>query len=79
MHFHWSYLDETLAKGEAYGPRGTSVYLVRLKDGWRGEDVAAAIDAKFAGGPQRTRTRHGGRVPGLVDRHARQPARRSSA
>jgi putative ABC transport system permease protein len=56
MHFHWSYLDETLAKGEAYGPRGTSVYLVRLKEGYKGEDVAAAIDAKYAGGPQRTRT-----------------------
>jgi putative ABC transport system permease protein len=56
MHFHWSYLDDTLAAGEAYGPRGTSVYLVRIKEGWRGEDVAAAIDAKYAGGPQRTRT-----------------------
>lgn len=56
MHFHWSYLDETLAKGEAYGPRGTSVYLVRIKDGYRAEDVSAAIDARFAGGPQRTRT-----------------------
>lgn len=56
MHFHWSYLDDTLAAGEAYGPRGTSVYLVRLKEGWRGEDVAAAIDEKYAKGPQRTRT-----------------------
>jgi putative ABC transport system permease protein len=56
MHFHWSYLDETLQKGEAYGPRGTSVYLVRIKDGYRAEDVSAAIDARYAGGPQRTRT-----------------------
>jgi len=56
LHFHWAYLDDTLAKGEAFGPRGTSVYLVRIKPGYRGEEVAAAIDAKFAGGPQRTRT-----------------------
>jgi putative ABC transport system permease protein len=56
MHFHWSYLDQTLEKGEAYGPRGTSVYLVRIKDGYRAEDVSAAIDARYAGGPQRTRT-----------------------
>jgi putative ABC transport system permease protein len=56
MHFHWSYLDETLERGEAYGPRGTSVYLVKLHDGVRGEDVSAAVDARFEKGPQRTRT-----------------------
>jgi putative ABC transport system permease protein len=56
MHFHWSYLDDTLAAGEAYGPRGTSVYLIRVKEGYRGEDVAAKIDEKYARGPQRTRT-----------------------
>jgi putative ABC transport system permease protein len=56
LHFHWSYLDETLERGEAYGPRGTSVYLVRLKQGVRGEDVSAAIDERFERGPQRTRT-----------------------
>lgn len=56
LYFHWSYLDETLQKGEAFGPRGTSVYLVRLKDGYRGEDVSATIDAVYDQGPQRTRT-----------------------
>lgn len=56
MYFHWSYMDETLERGEAFGPRGTSVYLVRLGDGVRGEDVSAAIDARFERGPQRTRT-----------------------
>ena len=56
MHFHWSYLDDALARGEAFGPRGSSVYLVRIKQGYRGEEVAAAIDAKFERGPQRTRT-----------------------
>lgn len=56
LYFHWTYLDETLEKGEAFGPRGTSVYLVRLKDGARGEDVSAVIDARYDAGPQRTRT-----------------------
>ncbi len=56
MYFHWEYLDETLEAGEAMGPRGTSVYLIRLEDGWDGEEVAQAIDDYYAGGPQRTRT-----------------------
>ncbi len=56
MYFHWEYLDETLESGGAMGPRGTSVYLIRLEDGWDGEEVAQAIDDYYAGGPQRTRT-----------------------
>ncbi len=56
MYFHFHYLDESLERGEAMGPRGTSVYLIRLEDGYRGEDVAYAIDAYYEGGPQRTRT-----------------------
>lgn len=56
MYFHWSYLDETLERGDAQGPRGTSVFVVRVKDGWRGEDISSAIDAYYSGGPQRTRT-----------------------
>ena len=56
LYFHWEYLDEMLEAGEAMGPRGTSVYLIRLEDGWDGEEVAQAIDDYYAGGPQRTRT-----------------------
>lgn len=56
MYFHWSYLDESLESGDCRGPRGTSVYLIRLLDGFRGEDVGDAIDDYYAGGPQRTRT-----------------------
>lgn len=56
LYFHWDYLDEMLEAGEAMGPRGTSVYLIRLEDGWDGEVVAQAIDDYYAGGPQRTRT-----------------------
>ncbi|MDF1702113.1 MAG: ABC transporter permease [Planctomycetota bacterium] len=56
MYFHWSYLDESIESGDSMGPRGTSVYLIRLEDGWEGEEVAQAIDDYYAGGPQRTRT-----------------------
>jgi putative ABC transport system permease protein len=56
MYFHWPLLDEALERGEAMGPRGTSVYLIRLADGYRGEEVGGRIDAWYAGGPQRTRT-----------------------
>lgn len=56
LYFHWEYLDESLEAGEAMGPRGTSVYLIRLEDGWDAEEVAQAIDDYYAGGPQRTRT-----------------------
>lgn len=56
MYFHWEYLDESIEAGESMGPRGTSVYLIRLEDGWDAEEVAQAIDDYYAGGPQRTRT-----------------------
>jgi putative ABC transport system permease protein len=56
MYFHWDYLDEALERGDAWGPRGTSVYVTRIKEGYRGPDVSAAIDRFYDGGPQRTRT-----------------------
>ena len=56
MYFHWDYLDEALEKGEAWGPRGTSVYVIGIKDGFRAPDVSAAVDRYYEGGPQRTRT-----------------------
>jgi putative ABC transport system permease protein len=56
LYFHWDYLNETLERGDAQGPRGVSVYILKLRDGVRGEDVAAAVDAYYEGGPQRTRT-----------------------
>lgn len=56
MYFHWSYLDETLEAGRASGPRGTSVFIVRIGEGWTGEEVASTIDDYYAAGPQVTRT-----------------------
>lgn len=56
MYFHHEYLNETVDAGECFGPVGTGVFIVRVTDGARGEDVAQRIDAYFDGGPQRTRT-----------------------
>ncbi len=56
LYFHHEYLEETLDRGECYGPIGTGVFIVRVADDARGEDVAQRIDAYFDGGPQRTRT-----------------------
>jgi putative ABC transport system permease protein len=56
MYFHFEYLDEVRQRGDAYGPMGTSVFLIRVEPGARPEDVIAAVDAHYEGGPQRTRT-----------------------
>ncbi|MDJ0976474.1 MAG: ABC transporter permease [Planctomycetota bacterium] len=56
MYFHWEYMDRVLEEGGSYGPRGTSVFVVKLADGFTGEEVSTAIDAYYSGGPQRTRT-----------------------
>lgn len=56
MYFHWDYLDRVLEEGGSYGPRGSSVFIVKLAEGYSGAEVAPAIDAYYAGGPQRTRT-----------------------
>ncbi|MHC5011281.1 MAG: ABC transporter permease [Planctomycetota bacterium] len=56
MYFHASYLEEAQELGIAEGPRGTSVYIVRLADGYAGAEVARRIDDYYTGGPQRTRT-----------------------
>ena len=56
MYFHWSYLDKMLERGDAMGPRGSSVYVVRVKDGYDPSEVSSTIDDFYDGGPQRTRT-----------------------
>lgn len=56
LFFHWSLLDETLERGDAAGPRGTSVLVVRVAKDTDPAAVAAAIDARYEAGPQRTRT-----------------------
>lgn len=55
--FHWDTFDETRrAEGlDADGSRVTMLW-VRVADGARPVDVAAAIDARFENGPQRTQT-----------------------
>ncbi|MEZ6197766.1 MAG: ABC transporter permease [Planctomycetota bacterium] len=56
MYFHFDYLDEMLESEKAEGPRGVGVFIVKLSDEADPVAVSDAIDALFAGGPQRTRT-----------------------
>lgn len=56
LFFHWDYLDEVLERGDADGPRGTSVLMVKIAPGYTPEDVSTRIDDHYAAGPQRTRT-----------------------
>ena len=56
LFFHHAYLDEMLEQGLCHGPAGAQSYILEVADGHRPADVAARVDAFFAGGPQRTRT-----------------------
>ena len=56
MFFHYENLQEVRDAGLCSGPDGTSVYVVKIADGYTGEEVSRRIDAWYAGGPQRTRT-----------------------
>ncbi len=56
MYFHWTYLDEVLERGDAEGPRGTSVYIVKIAEGHSPQEVIDQIDLRYQNGPQRTRT-----------------------
>jgi putative ABC transport system permease protein len=56
MYFHADYLEEAQETGESLGPRGPGLFIVRIADGFTGDEVSARIDAYYEGGPQRTRT-----------------------
>jgi putative ABC transport system permease protein len=58
MFFHWDHLFETAKTLRAYSGKGqlVSVYMVKVTKGTPPEEVIDAIDDKFSGGPQKTRT-----------------------
>lgn len=56
LFFHTEYLEKALESGEAAGPRGVGIFVVKLVPGADRVTVAGAIDELFAGGPQRTQT-----------------------
>ena len=56
MYFHYDYLRESLEAGDALGPEGVGVYMVKVADGAPVERVMSDIDALFANGPQRVQT-----------------------
>jgi putative ABC transport system permease protein len=56
MFFHDEYFQEMIRESLGDVAAGANVYMVKMAPGYRSEDVAAAIDAIYEGGPQRTRT-----------------------
>ena len=58
MFFHYTYLEETARtiSGWEKADIGVSIYMVKVAPGHSPERVIEAIDAMFAGGPQKTRT-----------------------
>jgi putative ABC transport system permease protein len=55
--FSWATFDETRREADPLDPRSTATFFfVRVEDGARAADVAAAIDARYENGPQRTQT-----------------------
>jgi putative ABC transport system permease protein len=56
LFFHAEYLEQALENGATQGPAGVGIYVVRLTPGADRNAVMSAIDALFAGGPQRVQT-----------------------
>ena len=56
LFFHFTYLDEMLEQEAASGPRGTSMYSIKLAPGADVTTVTASVDALFENGPQKTDT-----------------------
>lgn len=56
LYFHFDYLRESLESGEASGPEGVGVYMLRLAKNADPTRVMADIDALYANGPQRVQT-----------------------
>jgi putative ABC transport system permease protein len=56
MFFHDVYFREVVRAGLGDIGVGANVYMVKVAEGHRSEDVAAAIDEVYENGPQKTRT-----------------------
>lgn len=56
MFFHDTYFREVVEAQLGDIGVGANIYMVKVAEGHRSEDVAAAIDAIYENGPQRTRT-----------------------
>lgn len=56
LYFHYDYLRESLEGGDAFGPQGVGVYMLRLAPGANPTQVMADVDALYENGPQRVQT-----------------------
>jgi len=52
LFFHYKYVQEALEAGEASGPQGVGIYVLRCKPGYDQTELMSSIDAMFENGPQ---------------------------
>ena len=75
MYFHTEYLEDMRSTGATATVRGASgAFVVKVADGYAGEEVAARIDALVRRRPAAHPHPDRGRVPGRLREDARQPA-----
>lgn len=53
MFFHYEFLEKALESGQATGPSGIGIFVVKVKPGVDPINVMSAADALFENGPQR--------------------------
>jgi putative ABC transport system permease protein len=56
LYFHYLYMQKALESGEASGPEGVGIYVIKLSPGADRTAVAARVDELFENGPQKTQT-----------------------
>lgn len=56
LFFHDAYLDRALESGEAEGPRGAGLYVLKTRPGADHTAMMSEIDALYENGPQRVQT-----------------------
>ncbi len=56
MFFHDDYLQKTLESGEASGPRGVGLFVLKTRPGVEQTALMSEVDALFENGPQRVQT-----------------------
>ncbi len=56
MFFHFDYLEESMDTGTVIADPGVGLFVVRLEEGTKTEDVQRSIDNEFSAGPQRVQT-----------------------
>lgn len=56
LFFHFDYLEKALESGEAGGPHGVGLYVMKIQPGANTTAIMSETDALFENGPQRVQT-----------------------